>query len=72
MLPVPHMRFAGLPLWTIVLVACVALPFVLRVWIDAEQRRAKERTLAIIKELNGPGRAETEVAAKGGAGDERH
>jgi len=45
------MRFAGMPLWTIVLVACAALPFVLRAWIDAEQRRSKARTLAILKEM---------------------
>lgn len=45
------MRLAGMPLWTLILVMCAVIPFVIRAWIDAEQRRAKERTVAMLEEL---------------------
>ncbi len=43
------MRVAGVPLWAIVLVACVAAPLLVRAWIDAEQRRAKRRTAEMLQ-----------------------
>jgi hypothetical protein len=43
------MRIAGLPVWTLVLVACAVAPFLIQLWIDAEQRRAKERTRALLR-----------------------
>lgn len=43
------MRIAGLPVWALVLVACAVAPFVVQLWIDAEQRRARERTRALLR-----------------------
>jgi hypothetical protein len=43
------MRIAGLPVWALVLVACAVAPFLIQLWIDAEQRRAKERTRALLR-----------------------
>jgi hypothetical protein len=57
------MRIAGLPLWMIVLAACALAPILLNAWIDAEQRRTKERTRAMLQRLasgsvaSGAGRA---------------
>ena len=45
------MRLAGLPVWTLVLVACAVAPFLIRAWIDAEQRRAKGRTASMLQRL---------------------
>jgi hypothetical protein len=46
------MRIAGLPVWALVLGACVLVPFVVQVWIDAERRRAKERTRLLLQTLD--------------------
>jgi hypothetical protein len=46
------MRIAGLPVWALVLAACVVVPFVVQVWIDAERRRAKERTRSLLQALD--------------------
>jgi hypothetical protein len=46
------MRIAGLPVWALVLAACVLVPFVVQVWIDAERRRAKERTRHLLQSLD--------------------
>jgi hypothetical protein len=43
------MRVAGLPLWAIVLVACVIAPWLIRVFLDSEQRRAKRKTAAVLQ-----------------------
>jgi hypothetical protein len=45
------MRILGLPLWAIVVVACALAPFVIRAWIDAEERRAKGRTASLLASL---------------------
>jgi hypothetical protein len=42
---------SGVPLWAIVLVACVIAPFALRAWADAERRRAARRTAALLADL---------------------
>ncbi len=66
------MRIAGLPVWALVLAACVLVPFVVQVWIDAERRRAKERTRALLQALDaarpagiapGPRRAASQTRA---------
>jgi hypothetical protein len=49
------MRVAGVPLWALVLVACVAAPLLIRAWIDAEHRRAKKRTAALLQEIKRSG-----------------
>jgi hypothetical protein len=45
------MRIAGMPLWALVIVACAVAPFVIRAWIDAEQRRARGRTVSLLESL---------------------
>lgn len=40
-----------MPLWALVIVACAVAPFVIRAWIDAEQRRARGRTLSLLESL---------------------
>jgi hypothetical protein len=44
-----YMRAFGVPLWTLVLVACAVVPLLVKVWIDAEQRRTKKRTAALLQ-----------------------
>ncbi|GAC1352757.1 MAG: hypothetical protein NVSMB1_18820 [Polyangiales bacterium] len=46
------MLFAGLPLWTLIVVACATVPFGVRAWIDAELRRAKVKTRAMLHALD--------------------
>src|SRR5262245_50708807 len=46
------MRIAGLPVWALVLAACVLVPFAVQMWIDAERRRAKERTRLLLQTLD--------------------
>ena len=46
------MRIAGLPVWALVLAACVLVPFAVQLWIDAERRRAKERTRRLLQRLD--------------------
>jgi len=46
------MRIAGLPVWALVLAACVLVPLVVQMWIDAERRRAKERTRLLLQTLD--------------------
>lgn len=48
------MRIAGVPLWSLVLVACIVAPLLVRAWIEAEQRRAKVRTARILQGLVRP------------------
>jgi hypothetical protein len=43
------MRVAGLPLWAIVLVACAIAPWLIRLFLDAEQRRAKKKTAEVLQ-----------------------
>jgi hypothetical protein len=45
------MRILGMPLWAVVVVACAIAPFVIRLWIDAEERRAKGRTASLLASL---------------------
>lgn len=61
------MRVAGVPLWALVLVACVAAPLLIRAWIDAEQRRAKKRTAELLQAIaRGPASpSEKDHAANG-------
>jgi hypothetical protein len=59
------MRIAGLPVWALVLVACAVAPFVIQLWIDAEQRRAKERTRALLRPFVTTG---SDVALASGTG----
>lgn len=47
------MSLAGFPLWAIVLVACATVPFLIRAWVDAEQRRAKAKTVSLLQRLGG-------------------
>lgn len=60
-----RMRIAGLPVWALVLAVCVLVPFAVQAWVDAERRRAKERTHALLQTLDarlasGPRRAASE------------
>lgn len=57
------MRIAGLPVWTLVLVACAAAPFLIQLWIDAEQRRAKERTRALLQPFSAASASDDEIAS---------
>lgn len=62
------MRIGGVPLWTLVLVACLVAPLVVRAWIDAEHRRAKKRTAELLQPIVGSRRGpanEQESAAAG-------
>lgn len=62
------MRSLGLPVWALVLVACVVAPMLVRAWIDFEERRAKDRTRAMLQRL-GMGTGDDGTArAKGVAG----
>lgn len=67
------MRSLGLPVWALVLVACVVAPMLVRAWIDFEERRAKDRTRAMLQRLgmgdDGTARAE---GAVGGNEEESH
>jgi hypothetical protein len=45
------MRVFGIPVWALVLVACVVAPLLIRAWLDAEQRRTKKRTAAILQRM---------------------
>lgn len=47
------MHVLGVPLWTVVLVACIAAPFVIRLWIEAEQQRTKRRTAELLRQVAG-------------------
>ena len=40
------------PLWMTILVMCVTVPFVMTAWLDGERRRAKNRTVAMLKEVD--------------------
>ena len=59
------MRPFGIPLWAVVLVLCIVLPYVIRAWVEAERRRTHARTVALMRQLdpswkpesNGPPRA---------------
>lgn len=67
------MRVAGVPLWALVLGACVVAPFLIRAWIDAEHRRAKKRTAALLQGIvtpaaNGDSRASEETPLSQGMG----
>lgn len=62
----------GLPVWALVLAACALAPFVVQAWVEAERRRAKERTRALLQSLDaaapvgiapGPGRAASQTRA---------
>jgi hypothetical protein len=46
-----RMRIAGMPVWALVVLACAVAPFVLRAWVDAEQRRNKRRTSTLLHSL---------------------
>jgi phage gp36-like protein len=46
-----RMRIAGMPVWALVVLACAIAPFVLRAWVDAEQRRNKRRTVTLLESL---------------------
>ena len=61
------MRIAGLPLWALVLVACVVAPFVIQLWVEADQRRTKERTRVMLRDLWTP-KDETEDETASGTG----
>ncbi len=45
------MSVSGVPLWTVILVACIAAPFVIRLWIEAEQQRTKRRTAEVLRRV---------------------
>jgi hypothetical protein len=45
------MRIAGMPIWALVVLACAIAPFLLRAWVDAEQRRNKRRTATLLEAL---------------------
>jgi hypothetical protein len=62
------MSIAGVPLWTLVLVACVVAPILVRVWIDAEQRRAKSRTARVLQGIVRPKKV-TEAAGADAASE---
>lgn len=67
------MRSLGLPVWALVLVACVVAPMLVRAWIDFEERRAKERTRAMLQRLGmsaGAGDDGTARADDAGGGNE--
>ena len=50
-LPSKGMSIAGVPLWSLVLVACIVAPLLVRAWVEAEQRRARERTARVLEGL---------------------
>ncbi len=43
------MRALGVPVWMLVLGACVLAPFILRIWLDAERRVSKARTERMLR-----------------------
>jgi hypothetical protein len=45
------MLVAGVPVWSLVLVACVAGPLLVRAWVEAELRAARERTSRVLGSL---------------------
>ncbi|MGZ3421014.1 MAG: hypothetical protein ACXWUG_04610 [Polyangiales bacterium] len=57
------MRVAGLPLWAIVLVACVVAPWLIRLFLDTEQRRAKRKTTEVLQGFAGSHKPARESAA---------
>jgi hypothetical protein len=46
----------GFPVWAMVLVACVAAPLLVRAWIEHEERKAKDRTTALLQRIGVVGR----------------
>jgi hypothetical protein len=42
------MHLAGLPVWALILGACVVVPFLVQALADAEGRRVKVRTRALL------------------------
>ena len=57
------MHVAGVPLWALVLLACVVAPLIIRAWIDAEQRRAKKRTADLLQPFEHPSTARSPLAS---------
>ncbi len=40
-----------MPIWALVVLACAIAPFVLRAWVETEQRRNKRRTATLLGAL---------------------
>jgi hypothetical protein len=46
------MRPFGIPLWVLVLVACIVLPYAIAMWVDADRKRAHVRTIALLRRVD--------------------
>jgi hypothetical protein len=46
------MQIFGLPVWSLVIVACILAPYAINAWADAERKRARARTEALLSSLD--------------------